>query len=380
MIYAESLDIAMLYRMSIHHFLHFSTLNDNEKLSFVFFFIWSFSLNELLINLIDLILMILFYQSLNNLDVVIILLRIKIAYACNLVRSSQSFFHSSVRSLSVRSFSVRSFSLCSFVLARFLFAHFLCCLVLFCLFVARFKIKSKKDNKNVRLIRIKINSIHWCHVFKIYFVWNDKTSLFFAIVYFKRFRLFFRINSTRIAKSRRDLSVIWSNSRFFDIKARIKKLALRDNKDESMSFKTNSCLFLFRKVRRFFIFRVMINVNKIFSLSKNVFASKDKKTISFKNRSISFFWMTSSFRWNVKFFWIVSTFRRIVNFLATYLFFFFSFAITATTTTSFINFLSYLFNQSFAQSIIIARRSFIVFIKWTFLIIFLIMTLFKNNS
>jgi hypothetical protein len=28
------------------------------------------------------------------------------------------------------------------------------------LFVARFKIKSKKNNKNVRLIRIKINSIH----------------------------------------------------------------------------------------------------------------------------------------------------------------------------------------------------------------------------
>jgi hypothetical protein len=33
-----------------------------------------------------------------------------------------------------------------------------------------------------------------------------------------------------------------------------------------------------------------------------------------------------------------------VNFLATCLFFFFSFAIIATTTTSFINFLSYLFN------------------------------------
>jgi hypothetical protein len=38
------------------------------------------------------------------------------------------------------------------------------------LFVARFKIKSKEDNKNVCLIRIKINNIHWCHVFKIYFV------------------------------------------------------------------------------------------------------------------------------------------------------------------------------------------------------------------
>jgi hypothetical protein len=127
--------------MSIHHFLHFSTLNDNEKLSFVFLFLWFFSLNELLINLIDLILMILSHQSLNNLNVVIILLRIKTAYACNLARSSQSFFHSSVRSLSVRSFSVRSFSVrsfsfCSFVLARSLFAHSLCCLVL-SLFVCR---------------------------------------------------------------------------------------------------------------------------------------------------------------------------------------------------------------------------------------------------
>ncbi len=67
--------------------------------------------------------MILSHQSLNNFDVVIILLRIKTAYACNLVRSFQSFFHSSVRSLSVRSFSVRSFSvrsffLCSLALAR----------------------------------------------------------------------------------------------------------------------------------------------------------------------------------------------------------------------------------------------------------------------
>jgi hypothetical protein len=287
--YAESLNIAMLYRMSIHHFLHFSTLNDNEKLSLVFFFLWFFSLNELLINLIDLILMILSHQSLNNLDVVIILLRIKTAYACNLVRSSQSFFHFFVRSLSVRSLFVRSFFLCFFVLARFLFTHFFCCLVFLCLFVAKFKIKSKKDNKNVRLIRIKINNIHWCHVFKIYFVWNDKTNLFFAIVYFKRFKLFFRINSARIAKSRRDLSVIWSNSRSFNIKARIKKLALRNNKNESMFFKTNSCFFLLWKVRKFFIIRVMINVNKIFSLSKNVFASKDKKAISFRSRSISFF-------------------------------------------------------------------------------------------
>jgi hypothetical protein len=275
---------------------------------------------------------------------------------CSLVLSL--FSHS-------RSFFVRSF---------FLLSHLLY------LFVARFKIKSKENNKNVRLIRIKINNIHWCHAFKIYFVWNEKTSLFFAIVYLKKFKLFFRVNSTRIAKSRRDLSVIWSNSRSFDIKARIKRFALRDNRNESMFLKTNFCLFLFRKVQRFFIIRVMINVNKIFSLSKNVCASKDKKAISFKNRSISFFWMTSSFRWNVKLFWIVSTFRQIVNFLATCLFFFFSFAITATTTTSFINFLSYLFNQSFAQSVIIARRFFIVFIKWTFLIIFLIMTLFKNSS
>jgi hypothetical protein len=288
--------------------------------------------------------MILFHQSLNNLDVVIILLRIKITYVCNLVRSSQSFFHFFIRSLSVRSLSVRSFSLCFLVLIRFLFAHFLCCLVSLYLFVARFKIKSKENNKNVRLIRIKINNIHWCHVFKIYFVWNDKTSLFFTIVYLKRFRLFFRVNSTRIAKSRRDLSVIWSNSRSFDIKARIKKLALRDNKNESMFFKTNFYFFLLREVRKFFIIRVMINVNKIFSLSKNVFALKNKEAISFKNRSISFSWMTSSFRWNVKFSWIVSTFRRIVNFLATCLFLLFSFAITATTTTSFINFLSYLFN------------------------------------
>ncbi len=193
----------------------------------------------------------------------------------------------------------------------------------FCLFVAKFKIKSKKDNKNVRLIRIKINNIHWCHVFKIYFLWNDKTSLFFAIIYFKKFKLFFRVNSTRIAKSRRDLFVIWSNSRFCDIKTRIKKLTLRNNKNESMFFKTNFCFFFLRDVQRFFIIRVMINVNKILSLSKNVFALKDKEAISFKNRSISFFWITSSFRWNVKFFWIVSTFRRIVNFLATSLFFFF---------------------------------------------------------
>jgi uncharacterized RDD family membrane protein YckC len=100
--------------------------------------------------------MILSHQSLNNLDVVIILLRIKTAYVCNLVRSFQSFFHFFVRSFSVCSFFVRSFSLCFFVFVRSLFIHVL----LFCLFVARFKIKLKENNKNVRLIRIKINNIH----------------------------------------------------------------------------------------------------------------------------------------------------------------------------------------------------------------------------
>ncbi len=75
--------------------------------------------------------MILFHQLLNNLNVVIILLRIKIAYVCNLVRSFQSFFHFFVRSLFVRSLFVRSFFLCFFVLVRFLFVHFFCCLVLF---------------------------------------------------------------------------------------------------------------------------------------------------------------------------------------------------------------------------------------------------------
>ncbi len=69
--------------------------------------------------------MILSHQSLNNLDVVIILLCIKAAYVCtiiSLVRFNRFFillfFH-----FSVRSFFVRSFFLCSFVLARFLFAH-----------------------------------------------------------------------------------------------------------------------------------------------------------------------------------------------------------------------------------------------------------------
>jgi hypothetical protein len=175
-------------------------------------------------------------------------------------------------------------------------------------------------------------------------LFRDKTNLFFAIVYLKRFKLFFRVNSTRIAKSRRDLFVIRLIFRFCDIKSRMKRLALRDHKDESIFFKTNFCLFL-RKVRRFFIIRVMINVFKILSLSKNVFASDDKQSISFKKcLSILFFWMTSSFDWKMKFFWIVSTFRRIVNFLATN----FSFAITTTTMTSFNNFLLYLFNQSFA--------------------------------
>jgi hypothetical protein len=133
-------------------------------------------------------------------------------------------------------------------------------------------------------------------------LFRDKTSLFFAIVYFKRFKLFFRINLTRIAKSRRDLFVIRLIFRFCDIKSRIKKLALRDRKDESISFKTNFCLF-FREMRRFCITRVMINVFKILLLLKNVFASNDKQTISFKkNLSILFFWMTSSFDWKMKFF------------------------------------------------------------------------------
>jgi hypothetical protein len=207
-------------------------------------------------------------------------------------------------------------------------------------------------------------------------LWNDKTSLFFAIVYLRKFKLFFRINSTRIAKSRRDLFVTRLISRFCDIKSRMKKLALRDRKNKSISFKTNFCFFL-REMRRFFIIRVMINICKILSLSKNVFASNDKQTISFKkNLSISFFWMTSSFDWKMKFSWIVSTFRRIVSFFATS----FSFAIITTTTTSFNNSLSYLFNQSFVQFVIFARKSFIVFIKWTFLIMFLIMSLFKKNS
>jgi hypothetical protein len=125
-------------------------------------------------------------------------------------------------------------------------------------------------------------------------LFRDKTNLFFVIAYLRRFKLFFRINSTRIAKSRRDLFVTRLISRFCDIKSRMKRLALRDHKDESIFFKTN--FFFFREMRRFFIIRVMINVFKILSLSKNVFASNDKQTISFKkNLSISFFWMTSSF-------------------------------------------------------------------------------------
>jgi hypothetical protein len=131
---------------------------------------------------------------------------------------------------------------------------------------------------------------------------RDRTSLFFTIVYLRRFKLFFRINSTRIAKSRRDLFVTRLISRSCDIKSRMKRLALRDRKDESIFFKTNSCLFL-REVRRFFIIRVMINVFKILSLSKNISASNDKQTISFKKSlSISFFWMTSSFNQKMKFF------------------------------------------------------------------------------
>jgi hypothetical protein len=58
------------------------------------------------------------------------------------------------RFLFARSFSVLSFSLALCSLIFFVISSF------FCLFVARFKIKSKEDNKNVRLTRIKINSIH----------------------------------------------------------------------------------------------------------------------------------------------------------------------------------------------------------------------------
>jgi hypothetical protein len=68
------------------------------------------------------------------------------------------------RFLFARSFSVLSFSLALCSLIFSLLSRFLC------LFVARFKIKSKENNKNVCLTRIKINNIHWCHVFKIYFV------------------------------------------------------------------------------------------------------------------------------------------------------------------------------------------------------------------
>jgi hypothetical protein len=141
--------------------------------------------------------------------------------------------------------------------ARSLFAHFLFIVSFFfvlflCLFVAKFKIKSKENNKNVCLTRIKINNIHWCHVFKIYFVysiWNDKMSLFFVIIYFRRFKLFFRNNSTRIAKSRRDLLVIRLISRFSNIKSRMKKLALRNHKNESISFKMK--FFFSRSVKIF---------------------------------------------------------------------------------------------------------------------------------
>jgi hypothetical protein len=146
------------------------------------------------------------------------------------------------------------------------------------------------------------HSFLFCFLLKMLFK-NKKVH------YLNIFKLFLRVISLRIAKSRRDLLVIWSNSRSCDIKARMKKLTLRDNKNESVFFKTNSCLFLLREVRRFFIICVMINVNKILSLSKNVFASKNKKTISFEDRLMLFFWMTSSF-------------RRVMNFLSTSLFFF----------------------------------------------------------
>jgi hypothetical protein len=237
------------YRMSIHHFLHFSTLDDNERLSLVLFFLLFFSLNKLLISLIDLILMILSHQSLIISMLLLYYFVLKLhTLVISFVRLNRPFILLFARSLFARSFSVLLFSLALCSLIFSLLSRF------FCLFVARFKIKSKKDNKNVRLIRIKINNIRWYHVFMTYFIWNNKMSSFFVIVYLKRFKLFFWINSTRIAKSRRDLFVIWSNSRFCDIKTRIKKLALRNNKNESMSFKTNSCLFFFEKYEDFSLF------------------------------------------------------------------------------------------------------------------------------
>jgi hypothetical protein len=100
--------------------------------------------------------MILFHQSLNNLDIAIILLRIKVAYVCNLIRSFQSFFHSFVLSF------LCSLVFCSLVLSLFFRSRsfFVRSRFLFYLFVAKFKIKSKENNKNVCLTRIKINSIH----------------------------------------------------------------------------------------------------------------------------------------------------------------------------------------------------------------------------
>jgi hypothetical protein len=130
--------------------------------------------------------MILSHESLNNLDVVIILLRIKTAYVCKLVRSSQSFFHFFVRSFSVRSFFVRSFFLCSFVLARSLFVHSLSVVSSLCLFVARFKIKSKKDNKNVYLIQIKINNILLMSCFQNLFRMKWQNEFVFRNCLFKK--------------------------------------------------------------------------------------------------------------------------------------------------------------------------------------------------
>jgi hypothetical protein len=118
--------------------------------------------------------------------------------------------------------------------------------------------------------QIETMNFYLCHVFKTYFVWNDKTSLFFAIIYFKKFRLFFRVNSTRIAKSRRDLLVTRLIFGSCDIKSRMKKLALRDRKDESILFKTNSCFFLW-EMRRYFIIRMMINICKILFIEKRFY-------------------------------------------------------------------------------------------------------------
>jgi hypothetical protein len=119
------------------------------------FFLLFFSLNELLINLIDLILMILSHQLLNNLDVVIILLRTKTAYVCNLARSSQSFSHFFFRSFSVLSLLCSLvfclFTLCSFVLSLFFRSRcsfFFYCFVFFVCLSQNSRLNRKKIIKS----------------------------------------------------------------------------------------------------------------------------------------------------------------------------------------------------------------------------------------